>query len=242
VRCAILIAAVLAAALPGCDGGMNHRGDGGACGAAGDPCCGVGSCDDGLACVAGTCFASTCGGSYQACCSSGAPCAAGLTCSGGFCSDATMADGGQADCGMRGGTCCAGNPRCGASLACLGGVCMDAPPCGSEGMACCSGATCEAGNVCVDGVCRREVAIPMCAALGAACAVGTDCCSGNCGSGRTCQSGPPPPPPPADCAGAFTCFDCAYDSACGWCDGICTSVNNRSGCTDFRAEIWECVL
>lgn len=217
------------------------------CGAEGGPCCGVSSCDDGLACLAGTCTSSTCGGAYQTCCTVGMDCGPGLMCDVGSCvPDSMMADGGLpiSDCGMRGAVCCSTDPPCGVGLACLGGSCMDEPPCGSEAMTCCAGDVCLTGNVCVEGVCRREVAIPMCTASGGACSASVECCSTNC-SGGTCAAGgppPPPPPPPGGCGSAFSCFDCVLDDGCGWCDGTCTAATNRSGCSDFRADILECVL
>lgn len=199
----------------GCDGSMTspRAGDGGLCGAEGNSCCGVDSCDDGLACLAGTCTSSTCGGAYQACCTAGMDCGPGLTCDRGFCSpESARPDGG--------------------------------PPisdCGAEGLICCSGDTCDTGNLCVAGTCRREVPIPMCTPTGGACTASADCCSMSC-SGGTCSSGGPPPPPPPSCGSAFSCYDCTLDSECGWCDGTCTAITNRAGCTDFRTEILDCLL
>ena len=228
--------------LLGCQGYTTspRQGDGGLCGRESEPCCGVSGCDDGLACVAGTCTSSSCGTAFAACCAMGVPCGPGLSCTGGACMPA--GDGGAGgDCGGSGQACCASDPPCGAGLACLGGACMDAPPCGAEGMACCSGDVCETGNVCVDSVCRREVPIPMCTADGGACGASSECCSTNC-SGGVCSGGPPPPPPPPSCGSAFACYDCTLEDGCIWCDGICTASSNRSACADYREEIWECLL
>jgi len=249
-----LLAALLLFAVPGCadgsapmtrtwDGGMYVDGDV-LCGLASEPCCGAGFCEEGLACVAGTCLSSTCGGDGMACCDMGMPCGPGLSCNAGLC-------GSEPDCGNLGGACCATSPACGGGLACIAGLCREAGggDCGAVTEACCAGDVCDAGNVCVDGTCREEVPIPMCGPLGSSCSTNADCCDGSCSSG-TCSDTPPPPPPPTDppppsgsCGGGFSCYDCTLQDGCGWCDGRCVTVDfdpSRPPCADFSHTIIDC--
>jgi len=249
-----LLAALLLFAVPGCadgsapmtrtwDGGMYVDGDV-LCGLASEPCCGAGFCEEGLACVAGTCLSSTCGGEGMACCDMGSPCGPGLSCNGGLC-----APGGAVDCGNLGGGCCETAPACGGGLSCIAGLCREAGggDCGAVTEACCAGDVCDSGNVCVDGTCREEVPIPMCVPLGSTCSTTSDCCDGTC-SGGTCSDEPPPPPPsdPPPSSGscsAFSCYDCTLQENCGWCDGRCVTVDfdpDRPPCADFSWTIIEC--
>ncbi len=253
-----LLASLLClAAVPGCaDGGgpMLRGGDGGPlydggalmCGAQDLPCCGAGFCNGGLACIAGTCTASSCGGELMACCAMGAACGPGLSCFGGSCVPEATTDGGMGSgCGMRGAACC--GTSCGVGLACVSGLCEDVGPCGAVGEGCCAGDVCDVGNLCVDDVCRAEVPIPMCRPLGGACATSTDCCMGSCQSGTCSNATPPPPPPPPpppddECGGAFSCYDCTLMENCGFCDGVCIFVTDPASapCVSFQWTILEC--
>ncbi len=80
----------------------------GACGGAGQPCCGADACRAGLVCATGQCGA--CGGAGQPCCGADA-CLGGLVCASGQC----------APCGERNQRCCAGN--CGPGTTCTAGLC-----------------------------------------------------------------------------------------------------------------------
>jgi hypothetical protein len=81
------------------------------------------------------------------------------------------------------------------------------PPCGSEGVACCSNATCTTGLACRNGECLKPV---PCGGDGEGCCNGTSCnMSLRCDTG-SCS--PIPPPPPAACGGAGQA--CCATSAC----------------------------
>lgn len=86
-----------------CDG----AGRCGACGSAGELCCGQ-SCRAGLVCASGRCTA--CGGGEQPCC--GIACLGGLECASGRC----------VSCGARGERCC-GGAFCNPGAQCQGGSC-----------------------------------------------------------------------------------------------------------------------
>jgi len=151
---------------------------------------------------------------------------------------------------------CNGGPVCGAGQVCCLDGCQDlrSDPrnCGGCGRAC------AAGDVCVDGACRRTDACgpgglcvrgqlccddrcidvlndrANCGACGLTCRAGQECTSGRCVTSMTGCGGGPACDPGRQCCGVF-CVDVSGDPAnCGACGRACaappgTSVACRAG-------------
>ena len=142
------------------------------CGAAGQPCCPVNSCNVGLVCNANGICRTPCGAAGQRCCPN-QTCDDGLACN---------TNGVCRSCGGDGDICCAGN-TCSSGLACKSGRCT--APCGAPNQACCNGGFCATGATC-DFSTIRCVA---CGFIGEPCCVGapTQCFTGTCQSPGICQ-------------------------------------------------------
>jgi hypothetical protein len=137
---------------PCADGQVCHETDGGGvcgpCGASGDPCCSLNTCNSGGCCLGGHCTmeGNVCSGTDAAVCSSGAcgscggpgsPCCSlGCTAPGTVCQGSVEGtDGGEGgggtsgssglcvSCGGCGEACCSGTPSCRDSLSCVSGFC-----------------------------------------------------------------------------------------------------------------------
>ncbi|MEM9190380.1 MAG: hypothetical protein AAGF12_14440 [Myxococcota bacterium] len=130
-------------------------------------------------------------------------------------------------CGTPGGPCCEG--WCEGSMACdETNTCgtRAAPACGTNGNACCDGATpCEAGLECLVGGCApAEVASSSCGAEGQTCCTGDNPCIG----GLSCDSNGQCAPPKCGFGGQPCCNGtlCSGELICE--AGMCTNTRTET--------------